>query len=217
MDRHGTSTEQARYILVPKKLKKPAIEIENLKLKLFQVSLCVQDQNIKEMAKQTGKDPEQPLDSEEGIDQGTVLRVYSDFIIYLTKDGRMQPVPITKGMLDRKVGLHEHLGDKVQDMTLEKRPILMKMNLGHTPQQLYLIAAVRKGKHNLYCEEDLAKTYISFYHQTSPMNSLKATVDMLNNEISEVQMVSQVNKEMTKTSQRHKRYHNKEMVKMSSR
>ncbi len=91
-------------------------------------------------------DREHEEDPEEVADVGNV-RLYSDFLLYFAKAGRIQHHPLLDS--NRQRGVMGLLGsERVTKLTRDRRlkPVVMTMVPGTQPQRVYLVAIVRESK-----------------------------------------------------------------------
>ncbi len=75
------------------------------------------------------------------------VRIYTDFLLYFSKAGRLQHHPLLDGPRIR--GVLSLLGsERVKHLTTDRRmrPVIMTLVPGTQPQRVYLIALVRESK-----------------------------------------------------------------------
>ncbi len=79
------------------------------------------------------------------------VRLYSDFLLYFSKAGRLQHHPLLDGPRNR--GVLSLLGsERVTKLTGDRRmrPVVLTMVPGTPPQRVYLVAIVRESKFSIH-------------------------------------------------------------------
>ncbi len=79
-------------------------------------------------------------------DSGSVLRLYSDSILFNCNRGRFSDYPLLSQ--GRKKGVRDLLGDRIDHLDTERRlrPVDVFFTAGAKPHKIYMIANVREGE-----------------------------------------------------------------------